>query len=204
MGSRDGHSVISHNIPTSHPDISTSQQPAIAVGCYTDSSLTLISAPYGDQCILELRTFPLDSSLHCPAVHQLIFPAPLLSDAFLSSASNDTLTLQVCTLSGVVFRILLPLELLDSVDEIPSKWISEYSLVSLGTDLRDIHKQGLLTSFHTSQDGNISLASCTDGRIVKIVWEGEIDSAKLTGKLRKEMNRKTQMLNQCYPFRFMA
>jgi hypothetical protein len=193
-GSQDGRSVISHNISTSHPDLSNSQQPAIAVGCYTDSALALISAPYGDQCLLELRTFPLDSSSQCPAVHQLIFPAPILGNAFLSSASNNTLTLQVCTSSGVIFRILLPLELLDTVDEIPAKWISEHALVSLGGDLRDIHKQRLLTSFHTSQDGSISLASCTDGRVIKVVWEGETNAAKVAGESRLLMDRGTEEL----------
>jgi hypothetical protein len=178
-----GSSAISHNIPTSHPHISTSEQPAIAAGCYTDSALALVSTPFRDRCVLELRCFPLDSSQHCPAAHQLLFPAPILGTAFVSSGSNNTLTLQVCTSSGVIYRLVLPLDLLDSVDETPSKWVSEYALTSLGGDPREVHNQKVLTSFHTSQDGIISLAACTDGRVIKIVWEGDSQSAaRLTGE----------------------
>lgn len=182
-GSQQGQSAISHNIPTLRHHISTSKQPAIAAGCYTESALALISTPFADQSILELRCFPLDSSQRCPAAHQLLFPAPLLDTAFLSSGSNNTLTLQVCTSSGVVYRILLPLDLLESVDEIPSKWISEYAITSLGGVPRDIHEQKVLSSFHTSQDGTLSLAACTDGRVIKIVWEREAQTAaKLSGE----------------------
>ena len=174
-GPRESEATTSHNIPTRHPHVAAPSQPAIAAGCYTNDALVLISTPFADQCILELRTFSLDSPHANPAAQQLLFPAPILDSPHLNAASQS-LTLQVCTTSGIVYRILLPLDLLGSVDEIPARWYSEHRIASLGSDPLDILRQGLLTSFHTSRDGLISMAACTDGRVIKVVWEEDGDT----------------------------
>lgn len=186
-GSNESFAISSHNISTEHPHISTSHQPAIAFGCYTNNALALLSTPFEDQYILELRTFQFESSQQNNAsIHRLLFPAPILNTVYFSCNENsNTLTLQVCLLSGVVYRVLLPLELLGSVDEIPPRWISEYQLISLGADLQGNCEQGYLSSFHTSKDGIVSLATCTDGRIIKIVWEqetGQFKNERLSGE----------------------
>jgi len=178
QGSKEYDTATSHNIPTNYPSISSSSQSAISAECYTTNALAIISTPFTDQCILELRTFNVSSSQRNRAAHQFLFPAPILDTAFLSASQNNSLTLQICTSSGVVYRILLPLDLLDSIDEVPSRWISEYRVSSLGSDPQDVFEHGLLTSFHTSQDGILSLAACKDGRVIKVLWEEDDHSVE--------------------------
>lgn len=183
-GSGEGSTAFSHNIPTDYPDNSSSSQPAISAGCYNDDVLAIISTPFADQCTLCFRTIHLSSSQRNPTAHQILFPAPILDTVHLSANKNNSFTLQVCTASGVIYRILLPIDLLESVDEIPERWIREYRVTSTGMNPQDTLDQGLLSSYHVSQDGTLSLAACKDGRVIKVVWEEDMRSTEpLSGKL---------------------
>ncbi|UZJ52360.1 hypothetical protein CBS101457_001680 [Exobasidium rhododendri] len=177
-GSRQSNSAISHNIPTDYPNVPSSSQPAISAGCFTDEAFAIVSTPFADQYVLELQILPLTSSQSTLKAHQLLFSSPLLETAFLSSNGDNSLTLQVCTATGIIYRILLPLDLLESIDEVPARWISEYRLSSLGYDPQDIFEQGLLTRFHASDDGLVALIACKDGRTVKAVWEADARSVE--------------------------
>jgi hypothetical protein len=182
-GSRQSDSAISHNIPTDQANVSSSFQPAIAAGCYTDDNFAVITTPFADQFVLELQLFSLSSSQSGAKAHQLLFPSPILDKAYLSASENNSLTLQVCTATGIIYRILLPLDLLESIDEVPARWISEHRIASIGNDPQDTLEQGTLTSFHASQNGTHSLVACKDGRVIRVLWA---EDARSSGSLSGE------------------
>lgn len=162
-----------HLVPSHHPAIDEgNDQIALSASCYTKQNLILVTTPSNSSSTLELRTFHLHSSTVNAAPHHIQFPAPILPGIRLFDNKDDSILLLACTLTGYTYRIHIPINLLHSVDDIPTRWMVEQRLNNVSNDVRVLARDGILTTTHCSADGQIMLISCSDGKMLKLAWEG--------------------------------
>lgn len=177
LAARDEDGIALHLVPMkdSHVEIENTDQPASISSCYTRSCLVVASTPFHTSSIVEIRTYLLHSSEVNEAPQHILFPAPLLEGISILPGDEDTDTntvmLQAVTITGYVYRLQIPLHMLHSFDNVPAKWVVEHKFSSIGNDAQALVRDKTLSSCHVSEDGNLVLVACSDGRIIKFSWE---------------------------------
>lgn len=189
-----------HLIPSNHPSLEDGyDQSALSTSCYTKQNFVLITTPFASSSTLELRTFHLHSSAVNAAPHHIQFPAPVLPGIRLIDGKDESVLLQACTSTGYAYRIHIPLNLLHSVDDIPTHWMVEQRLSNVSTDVRTVAREGALSITHCSSDGQIMLISCSDGKMIKLAWEGNDGSdGHMTGSWHESVLRPTTFFGRLF------
>lgn len=177
LGRRRDDGIALHAVQSGHPHVQrdAAQAPATS-SCYTESALVTATTPFHNAAIVEVRTFLCTTPRANAAPHHILFPAPLLDGVHLSnSAASDsgTVLLQACTVTGYAYRIVLPLDSLHSVDDVPQRWIREHRIAAVpSSDVKGMLRDKTLSLSHVSEDGSLMLVACADGRVIKLAWHG--------------------------------
>lgn len=189
-----------HLISTNHPSLEDGyDQTALSSSCYTKQHFVLLTTPFASSSTLELRTFHLHSSAVNAAPHHIQFPAPILPGIRLIDAKDESVLLQACTSTGYAYRIHIPLNLLHSIDDIPNRWMIEQRLSNVSTDVKTVVRENMLSITHCSNDGQVMLISCSDGKMIKLAWQSNDGSdGYLDGSWHESVLRPTSFFGRLF------